>query len=768
MSNKLKVIEKIKRDLRIQIANYESDPELDWLINKNMTKFDTSQMPDIIQKMVKLVTTKASTFSDISAVGISTFVLSGIFGQMRPVINTQVYSDDILGVNFYGFIFAASGKGKDSAYQAILKSCGKASDFIQQLKENEAKERAKNHYIKVTEGSDPEFDKTQVVYDDYADIAERMIENIEPTVADLKSSRGGLTTSMNRMTEATYGGISIFNSELSMTIESSPHPPETLELLATTYDMGEAQVSSFKTVDAKEKAISGVYPNFLGISNANSLYIDGPTRNVMVPKLKGAFLRRSFSIHSNIAEDFQNVYIPLTRKEKREIQAENRITIARLSEEINEIVLQSIKLLTEDATVSFDVEADALYDDYKGYTEGISQLMSLEDYNSTEATEIAGKAFKTGRVAAIFALAQGKKVVDKATLQAAILFADHCSVHSKRLMKTLSLKNYQLMVLHYNEGQFGSTLSLSDAISAGYITTGKTGERAIQEFLNPVNSDMKGKCVVSYDAKNHTFVFTDIVKNTENLYGYRAVSGISDDRPVPKALTRELDKLGKPLVIDSSINPFVDDTTKLVMLTVDKALLSMDKINHYLANTTHWIATKKDKTDEHSYTIILPVNIEINREDYKFIAMSIAEQLLLKVKPEHCEPETVHHGYANAVQLTSNENSTLFDVSGILANVATSTTTPRLSTKTSAKPTPSAINKFVTTEIEDNLGTIIEITDISSTPLLFLASLVYTMKCKWVPDEQVLEIIQNINSSIRNSYSEEVIQEFVIEPFKGM
>ena len=766
MANK---ITQIKNNLNLLIQDYESSSELQFMFNSKTAEYDISQLPNIIQDMTRLVTTKSSSFSDISAVGMALFVLSGLFGQARPQISAQAYSDDILGVNFYGLILAGSGKGKDSSHKALIKACGKAFAHVQHLKEKSAVEKAKRVYIKTMAQSNPDFDKSQVAFNDYEDIANKFIEDLEPIVADIKSSRGGLTSSMNRMSDSEYGITSIFSSELSMSIESSPFPPEVLELLATVYDMGESNISSFKSAESKEKALQGVYPNFLGITNATSFFTEGPTRNVLVPKLKGAFLRRMFTIFSDTDEEYQNVIQPTNRADKKLLQVKNRQVIHELTSSIDNRLLEAIKGLLGNTTIAFDTEAESLYDDYFGYCESIAMRLELTDSTSTEATEVSGKAFRTGRVAALFALAQNKRIVDYKTLKAAILFADHCSVHSVRLMKALSLQKYQLMVLHYEDGVFGNTLSLSEAITRGYITTKEVGSKAMMNFLSPVNSDMKGRCVVTYCEEKHEFTFTPLARNTNNLYSFRATKVISEDKPVPKELINKgVNIFSKLLITNSSINSFIGNTTKVVILTVDKSLLSIGLVNHYLADIKHWIAYKSDAEDESSFTVILPVNMEISKSDYKFISMSIAEQFLLNVAPETCEPEYIHHGYNDAVQFSSDATAKLFDVSGIITNAATSTAVPKLLTKASAKPTAAAINKFVTTEIETNIETIINITNVSNTPLLFLASIAYTMLCKYVSDEVTENVINSINNSIEHSFSAEDINKYVLEPFKGV
>lgn len=754
----------VKEKLETLIKLYEEKPELAFLKEMSLTAYDTSKLPSVIKSMVELAI-KRTAFPTVSSLAIANFTLSHLFGQLRPKIVSNEYSPDTLGINTYTIVISRSGSSKDRTYNSLSKAACKALEYIENKKKIEAEETAKAHYIKINSKTDPDFDPQMVTRDDW----EIYIKPAPSILTDLQASRGGITSDLNKIAKSKYGVTSLFDSEFALAVQTSENAVDIFKLVSVLYDNGKSVAPSFKSDEAKEESVDDAFMNMLGVTSAAPFYErGGRVRKILVPLLMTSLARRTTVVYNSSEEEFTNEYVPLTPEEDEALETENESTARKLQLEIDDNLLEAVKTIEKTPTISMDVETGKLYKMYRRYTKNKAKLILLNNGESSRGLELAGQAFKMFRIAAVWTMAQNKTVVNKQTLEAAIEFSAYTAEHLERFNKTLQLTEYELFVQDWKEGFLGDNVPVDVALTNGYITAKQVNKQSMENFLRPVNSKLTGEAVVSFDENTNCFVFTKMTKNTENLYGYRVVSGISDDRPVPKAITRELDKLSKPLVTDSSINPFVEDTTKLVMLTVDKAILSMDKINHYLANTTHWIATKKDKTDEHSYTIILPVNIEINKEDYKFVTMSIAEQLLLKVKPEDCEPETIHHGYRGAVQLTSNEDSSLFDVSGILANVATSTTTPRLNTKTSVKPTPSAINKFVTTEIEDNLGTIIEIVDISSTPLLFLASLAYTMKCKWVTDDQILEIINNVNSSVKSSYSEEVIQEFVIEPFKGM
>lgn len=204
----MKPEEILLQNLQNLVAQYEA--ELDFLHNRNMSKFDITVLPKPILDMVKLATAKTPSFSNIAALSVANFVLSHTFGQLRPTINDPIYSDDVIGVNTYSLILARSGGGKDSTYQALLKSLAKADEFIQLQALTEAEETARTKYIKDMKRSNDKFDESQVTKADYEDF----IKKPEMPITSLGSSRGGLTTSLNRMSKSSFGTKSLFASEL--------------------------------------------------------------------------------------------------------------------------------------------------------------------------------------------------------------------------------------------------------------------------------------------------------------------------------------------------------------------------------------------------------------------------------------------------------------------------------------------------------------------------------------------------------------------------
>ena len=240
----------------------------------------------------------------------------------------------------------------------------------------------------------------------------------------------------------------------------------------------------------------------------------------------------------------------------------------------------------------------------------------------------------------------------------------------------------------------------------------------------------------------------------------KPISNIAKDKPMTA--------LHQLLGLQASFNPFVNDTTKLIALTVPESFLSMEMINKYLANTHHYIATTIDASNKHAFTILLPINTVIKQSEYKYVAMSIANQLMLKIAPEQCEWDVVTHTFANSTILSATELPSLFDVSGILANAASGADIPLLATKPDKKPNSSTIAKYLKDDILAHKQTLIEMLDASSNPVLLFANIVYDMHVNYVDKQKVVDILNSINSSLIKSIPETTVQEFLIEPFNQL
>ena len=58
--------------------------------------------------------------------------------------------------------------------------------------------------------------------------------------------------------------------------------------------------------------------------------------------------------------------------------------------------------------------------------------------------------------------------------------------------------------------------------------------------------------------------------------------------------------------------------------------------------------------------LMLPVNSVIKKEDYKYVSLSIANQLMIRIAPEICEWDVVHFGYDGSTSIRSNSTSKVY------------------------------------------------------------------------------------------------------------
>lgn len=755
--------QRIIEDLENLSEQYKA--ELTFIQNRNMNSFDIKQLPLVMQKMINLAIAKTPSFSNISALAVANFVLGHLFGQLRPRINDPMYSDDEIGINTYSIVLARSGGGKDSTYQALTKSTQLAADFIKEQAALELQEQARTKYIKDMKKSNPDFDESKVQLSDYEDYT----KSPEIPITSLASTRGGLTTSMNRMSKTAYGTKSLYASELGLAIQSNSGIVDVLELFSILYDMGQSVAPEFKTEEAKEESVNGMYPNLLGISSPAPFYTEGNVRKLLIPMLLTSLARRTTIVFSNAKEEFENEYIPRTPSEDRIFEAKQRQLLEESTRTLNEHFLNCVKLIDSDRVIMFTDEAGQIYSDYKKYNYYRSKALLLRNGDSIEGIELSGRAFKIGRIAAIWAMASGETRISKDIIIAAIYFADYTAQHLLRFADTLNMKDYELFIADWQQGFFDNVLPIDQAITKGYINVKSLNTQSINNFLKPVNSRLEGIATVSYSDKSNCFVFVPVVKSLQTTYTYRACGGHTHSRPITNiALNKPLEMLGELLKCECSFNPFGGNETTFISLTVTDSFLSMQQLSKYLSNVYHYIATTQDPNNHHAFVLNLPISSAIKPSEYKFVVMSIANQLMLRIAPEHCEFENNHFGYIDSLVLTNTEPATAFDISGILGNLASGDSVPLLATKSDVKPTKQQIDKYIQSEIFDNQSIIIDMLNLSKTPLLLFASIVYDMAIHGVDQPRIVEIVDTINASLTQSIPESIKQEFLIEPFTGL
>jgi len=238
-------------------------------------KFDVTRLPSTIQKGIKLVTAKAPTFSNISACTTVNYVFMHMIGQLRPVINDVIYSNDTLGLNYYAINIAASGGGKDSSRNTMMSACKTAFDIIHKEREDQEIARAKNIALREKIKDEPNAQIEDLQYTDYVDF----VRELAPTEVESSSTRGGLVAILNKLQNTEYGSIGVMMNEFGLALKQNSTVQEVLELLGTLFDQGVVAQQAFKTVEVREQAVSGMYPNTLLHSSPKIVFGNSAVRD---------------------------------------------------------------------------------------------------------------------------------------------------------------------------------------------------------------------------------------------------------------------------------------------------------------------------------------------------------------------------------------------------------------------------------------------------------------------------------------------------------
>lgn len=735
---------------------------------KNFSTFDKKELPKDVQDLVSLALVLAPEFSTIAALSIITFTLSELFGQLRPKINDGVYSPDALGINYYSFVLSRSGAGKDQTYKALIKTFEKAYEFIDGKKIEELEEKARKSYEFQMKQEDKDFDITSIKREDYAHLAKAP----EQSTISMKSSRGGVTTSLNRLERVELGTKSLFSSELGLSMQSSPFVGELFELFSESYDMGSSTPPEYKGIDAKEDPVLEMYLNLLGISSPTIFLTDESVKRKLIPLISTALARRLFILFPQVKEDYENLVIPDTPTEVRELQAKNRILYKTLSTKLQDSMLAAVQETFNDRHIIFDDEAGELYQDYKAYTGYKSNIISTLIPSSITALEMKGRAFKLARVAALWALTQNKRVIDKTTLESAIYFAEHSAEHLSRFESMITMKEHDLLAFDYQQGIVGDVLPVDKALLAGYIKSAT--QSTIRAFLELLNSTMKGVATVSYSETQNAFKFIPTIRNDsvgDYNYSVTPVQSESDRDSTTFKTVRNGKTLGNIQAmtkVDTILSPFSDkDTTKFIIVDVEGSYLNLHVIHEYLKEYKHIISTQKDIEDTSTFTIVLPINEVITKKEYMYVVNSVSTELMLKIKIDQDNKSAVYNSYKESLRLGElSENLKDFDISSIKADYA-SNKPQSMPTRQQKDLTKTQQKKLATQALKD-CEELINVIKASDNVLLTFADVSRDLKMNFVDEDSWMDMINMVNSLLIEPFNKSLLEKCVIEPFKGI
>lgn len=661
--------------------------------------FELEKLPPLVQEAISLVVAKSPGFSNVGALTTVNFVFNHLVGQLRPVINDPAYSDDALTPNYYGILIAPSGSGKDSSYNALLKACRTALNLVEDTRMTEVVNKAKERALQIKRKDEPDATIEDLTMAEF----QPFIKDPLSTILSGDSSRGGIATLLNKFQKESLGVPSIFMGEFGMDLKNGSTIQDIIKLLGSLYDMGVSTSPEFKTEEVKEAAIDGMFPNFLGHTSPKVVFGDPKVREALANLFHTMLARRCWFSMPTAVESIENNSVAKSVIENRSTASKRRETISHATAELDTKLAEAVRRMlvnSNNTILTFTDDAATLYTDYFGYCQTRAQLL---EESSMQQVEVSGRAFKTGRIAAVWALIHSKNEIDLDTLKSAIYFAEYNSRYLDEFVALTSSKPYILLANALIKDP-SNEVTLDAAIMNGYVTRVSSDFR---ELLEPINSHLRDKGIVLYDEEAKVFrysPFKDAIEETKGGYklSYTKVPGIpKDDRSKEGRLDNfETEKLNGSFKFlenimssDTIYNVFLyNDTvdedgnitkrdrnqknirseTTLVSIDVDDSPVDIDVIHEYLSEFKHIVATTSDTSNRRKFRILLPINVALSGENpdlYRYVVKRLAADLLIKADPTCFNPAQPMYSYAGSEVLSTKEGN-LYSVTAYITDFA--------------------------------------------------------------------------------------------------
>jgi len=705
---KPQTFEQRTKDIQDRIAEYEQD--LGPIVQVDST-FNTARLPHTIEQAIQFVVSQAPSFANIAALSAVNFTYGHLCGQTRAVIDDPMYSSSPIGANVYSININGSGQGKSSTARALTDALAPAFSMMEQERMKVQVDIASKIALKELEKDNPNITLEQIGPQHY----EQYLQPLPKNRGSVESSKAGLMNTAFQLSQEEFGSLAVNSDELGQSLKNSGHINDTLGFLTECYDTGAVDGALYRGEDSQQRDISGLYVNFLAHTSPKIIFSDPRTTEQLSTIFHTAFARRTFFTFPSLDESVENNHIPKTNAEGRELRANMRSKGAHLREAISTKATESILHLLADPLnrrLQFSEEAADLYDDYFQYCRYRAELM--ED-SSIQQIEMFGRAFKLGKLAAIWTMVENLPDITTDIVKSVIYYAEYNSKYLDKFVKLTTNKPFKLLAELFKEGKT-PYITLDQALTNGYINRVTT---EFKELLDPLNSTLRNDGTVIYNQDTRTFIYTAFKKvepvqkqaKTLPVLG-QSVEPQSVTKPTLTAFSASYTKcqdvvkdarqyllgsfdlfrdtlsfnaLKKLVSTDTIYSPFyfkpgtntkgepvehkrgkdfVDSHTKYIVLDVDDSPVPIETIHDYLIGYPHIIATTSDSSNLHKFRIILPINVELDGTDalkYKFVTQKIAADLLLTCDKVSFVTATPYYGYQDALVYSSDLGS-LYDI----------------------------------------------------------------------------------------------------------
>jgi len=333
-------------------------------------------------------------------------MISYAFGEVSSNLRAKLrlYDGTTKPLNFYGYIFAPSGTGKDISLTALNRI------FIDSFSEKMRKgfDKHKNLYWEK---------RTMALVDEDVEDVDGAIKEEMRLVNPFSyrvSSGTEAGISRSRVTYGYYniGAINLVIDELGANYAKLR---ELLALMLSSYEDGDTSARMLKTESVV--AVKGVPSNFLGYSSPALIFDGGTTEKALLDDLSQGQARRSFFAYATKPEK-----IKLTAKEmvaKSRAKADNNVDKMK---NMNDYFAKLASPKNMYKEIPITEESEIMVAEYQIKCDGIVE--ATKNIQEQERLELVNRPYKASRLAGVYAFISNSDTIEPEHIEQAIYVAE--------------------------------------------------------------------------------------------------------------------------------------------------------------------------------------------------------------------------------------------------------------------------------------------------------------------------------------------------------
>lgn len=337
-------------------------------------------------------------------------VASNLRAKMR------FYNGETKPLNFYAYVFAPSGVGKDVSLNALNRI------FIDSFGER-MKKGFDKHKTKYWEGRHMELVDQDLEEDEIENLIKEEMRLVNPFSYRIASgTEAGISRS--RVTYGYYeiGAINLVIDELGA---NYPKLRELLALMLSSYEDGDTNARMLKNESVM--AVKGVPSNFLGYSSPALIFDGGATEKALLDDLSQGQARRSFFAVADKPEKEKLTAAEMVAKSRSKTDnngdkiKEVNDYFAKLAHPKNMYRELSITEESEIAIATYQIKCDEL-------AEGTRNIQEQE------RLELINRPYKAQRLAGIYAFISNSEKIELEFIEQAIYIAELSGISFTKVM----------------------------------------------------------------------------------------------------------------------------------------------------------------------------------------------------------------------------------------------------------------------------------------------------------------------------------------------